>query len=149
MASKGGFTNMNRWLPPAGRAALAGCVLFASAAAQVLPSAPRAAKVEITQGPEVERADADFAIIRWTSNNPGGSDQHYAVIYYGTGPANLNQMARSPVRLNRTHSYTIFRVRMPGLKPNTTYYYRVDSAQAGGSSDRVSSPLRHFTTPHR
>jgi len=38
--------------------------------AQVSPTTKKAARVRITQGPEIERADPDFAIIRWTSNNP-------------------------------------------------------------------------------
>lgn len=138
---------MNRWLWPIARAAVIAALSLPNAAAQEATPTARAAKVEITQGPAAERVYADWAIIRWTSNNPGGSDQHYAVIYYGTSPSNLTQKARSPIRLNRTHSYTIFRVRMPALKPNTTYYCRVDSAQASGASDRVSSPMRHFTTP--
>lgn len=138
---------MNRWLWAIAWAAAAAALWVPKAPAQALPATSRASKVEITRGPEVERVDPDWAIIRWTSNNPGGSDAHYAVIYYGTSPSNLTQKARSPIRLNRTHSYTIFRVRVPALKPNTTYYYRVDSAQASGASDRVSSPMRHFTTP--
>ncbi len=41
----------------------------------------------------------------------------------------------------------IFRVRLPDLKPKTTYYYTVDSTQATGKSDGVKSPVRHFSTP--
>ena len=40
-----------------------------------------------------------------------------------------------------------FRVRVDGLKPKTTYYYKVDSASAGsGPSDGVVSPLKTFIT---
>jgi hypothetical protein len=41
-------------------------------AAQVLPPAKRAERVEITKGPELELATDQLTIIRWTTNNPGG-----------------------------------------------------------------------------
>jgi phosphodiesterase/alkaline phosphatase D-like protein len=117
------------------------------AATQVSPTTYKAARVRITQGSEIERADPDFAIIKWTSNNPGGSPEHYGIVHYGTDPTKLNQTAKSPIRLNPGHSYTVFRVRMDGLKPRTTYYYTVDSMEANGKGDRVKSTVKHFTTP--
>jgi phosphodiesterase/alkaline phosphatase D-like protein len=117
------------------------------ATTQVSETTNKAARVWITQGPEIERADHDFAIIRWTSNNPGGSPEHYGIVRYGTDPTKLNQTAKSPIRLNPGHSYTVFRVRMDGLKPRTTYYYTVDSMEANGQGDRVKSAVKHFTTP--
>jgi phosphodiesterase/alkaline phosphatase D-like protein len=114
---------------------------------QESPTTKKAARVRITQGPEIERADPDFAIVRWTSNNPRGSPEHYGIVRYGTEPTNLNQTAKSPIRLNPVHSYTVFRVRMEGLKPRTTYYYTVDSMEANGKGDRVKSTVKHFTTP--
>ena len=117
------------------------------AAAQVSPTTKKAARVRITQGPEIERADPDFAIIRWTSNNPGGSPEHWGIVNYGTDPTRLNQTAQSPIRLNPGHSHTVFRVRMGGLRPGTTYYYTVDSMEANGNGDQMESPIRHFTTP--
>jgi phosphodiesterase/alkaline phosphatase D-like protein len=115
--------------------------------AQVSPTTTRGARVRITQGPEIERADPDFAIIRWISNNPGGSPECYGIVRYGTDPTILNQTAKSPIRLNPGHSYTVFRVRMDGLKPRTTYYYTVDSMEANGKGDGVKSAVKHFTTP--
>src|SRR5215472_15265204 len=112
-------------------------------ATQVSPTTDKA-RVRVTQGPEVERADPDFVIIRWTSNNPGGSPEHYAIVYYGTEPTKLNQTAKSPIRLNPGHSYAVFRVRMDGLKSRTTYYYTVDSMEANGTGDRVKSTVKHF-----
>jgi phosphodiesterase/alkaline phosphatase D-like protein len=117
------------------------------AATQVSPTTDKTARVRITQGPEIERADTDFAIIRWTSNNPGGSPEHYGIVHYGTDPTKLNHTAKSPIRLNPGHSYTVFRVRMGGLKPRTTYYYTVDSMEANGKGDGVKSTVKHFTTP--
>jgi hypothetical protein len=125
------------------------CSLFSStpAATQVSPATKKVAGVRITQGPEIERADPDFAIIKWTSNNPGGSPEHYGIVRYGTDPTKLNQMAKSPIRLNPGHSYSVFRVRMDGLKPRTTYYYTVDSTEANGKGDGLKSAVKHFTTP--
>jgi len=114
---------------------------------QIPPPAPPAVRVLITRGSELESAKDGLAIIRWTSNNPGGTDEHWAVVHYGTDPKDLSQMARSHIRLNRGHPETIFRVRVPNLKPGTTYYYTVDSTQANGRSDGVKSPVRQFTTP--
>ncbi len=115
--------------------------------AQVLAPTERAAHVEIAQEPALELARDDVAIIRWTTNNPGGSDDHFGVVHYGTDPKDLRQMAKSHVRLNRGHPETIFRVRVDGLKPRTTYYFAVTSIESDGKSDGVMSPVNQFTTP--
>jgi phosphodiesterase/alkaline phosphatase D-like protein len=115
--------------------------------AQFVPPAKKAERVEITHGPALEGAREDFAIIRWTTNNPGGTEVHFGVIYYGTDPKDLSQMAKSPIQVNRGHPETTFRVRMPGLKPQTTYYYTVTSTESNGQSDGVESPVHQFTTP--
>jgi len=113
----------------------------------ILPPAKRAGHVEIVQDPALEFARDDLAIIRWTTNNPGGSDDHFAVIHYGTDPTNLSQTAKSHIRLNRDHPQTIFRARVDGLKPQTTYYYTVTSMGSDGVSDGENSPVKQFTTP--
>jgi phosphodiesterase/alkaline phosphatase D-like protein len=117
------------------------------AAGQVLPPAKRAERVEITKGPELELATDRLTIIRWTTNNPGGSDVHYGIVHYGTDPKDLSQTAKSPIRLNQGHPYTRFRVRMEGLKPQTTYYYRISSEESNGKTDGVKSTVKKFTTP--
>ena len=117
------------------------------AAAQVLPPAKRAERVEITAAPALELATDRLTIIRWTTNNPGGSDLHYGIVHYGTDPMDLSQTAKSPIRLNQGQAYTVFRVRMEGLKPRTTYYYRVTSEENNGTSDGVKSTLNKFITP--
>ena len=128
--------------------ALSGSLLFSKpTSAQLLPPAKRAKRVQITKGPALELARDNWAIISWTSNNPGGTDEHWGVVHYGTDPKNLSKMAKSPIRLNQGHPDTIFRVRVMGLKPQTTYYYAVDSMQATGHSDGVKSPVKSFTTP--
>jgi phosphodiesterase/alkaline phosphatase D-like protein len=107
----------------------------------------KAERVAITKGPELESATNYLTIIRWTTNNPGGSDVHYGIVHYGTDPENLSQRARNPIRLNHGHEFTTFRVRVEGLKPRTTYYYTVTSEEGNGKSDGVKSPVKKFTTP--
>ena len=139
---------MNKLLLKLAMVVTVGSLLYSTpAATQVSPTTNKAARVRIRQGPEIERVDPDFAIIKWTSDNPGGSPEHYGIVRYGTDPTKLSQTAKSPIRLNPGHSYTVFRVRMDGLKPQTTYYYTVDSTEANGKDDRVKSAVKHFTTP--
>jgi hypothetical protein len=114
--------------------------------AQASPTTTKSVHVSIKQGPELEGANDHLAIVRWTSNNPGGSPEHYAVAHYGTDPGNLNETAKSPIRLNPGHPDTIFRVRIDGLKPKTTYYYTVESMGSDGRNDGFKSPVKHFTT---
>jgi len=107
----------------------------------------KAERVEITKGPELELARDGLTVIRWTTNNPGGSDVHYGIVRYGTDPEDLSQTAKSPIRLNQGHTHTTFRVRIDGLKTQTTYYYTVTSEESNGQSDKVKSPVSKFTTP--
>jgi hypothetical protein len=132
-----------------------GSLLFAnSTAAQMmpygakeLPPANNAARVQITEGPALESFRDKVAIITWTSNNPGGADEHFGIVSYGTDRNQLDQTAKSHIRLNRNHSFTVFRVRVEGLNPGTTYYYTVDSMGGDGTRDGVESTVYQFTTP--
>jgi hypothetical protein len=139
---------MNKLLLKLVITATAGSLLFSNPmVAQVSPTTPKAARVRITQGPEVELSKEFLTIIRWTTNNPGGSPEHYGIVRYGTDPKNLSQTAKSPIRLNPGHPSTMFRVRMDGLKLGTTYYYTVESEEANGTNDGMKSPVKQFTTP--
>jgi len=122
-------------------------LLSGSLLAQVSPTTLKAARVQISQGPEIELASEYLTIIRWTVNNPGGSPVHYGVVHYGSNAKVLSQTAKNPIRLNPSHSSTVFRVRLDDLKPRTTYYYTVDSMEANGRSDGVASPIKNFKTP--
>jgi hypothetical protein len=115
--------------------------------AQVSSTTPRAARIQVTQGPEIEMSKEFLTIIRWATNNPGGSPEHYGVVHYGTDPKNLIETAKSPIRLNADHASTVFRVRLDGLKPGTTYYYKVGSMEANGTDAGVKSAVKQFTTP--
>ena len=139
---------MKRLLLRLAIAAAAGSLLFSNLTiAQKSPTTPKAARVQITQGPEIEMSKVHLTIVRWTSNNPGGSPVHYGIVHYGTDPKNLSQTAKNPIRLNPYHSDTIFRVRLDDLKPATTYYYTVASAEANGKDDGTKSTVKRFTTP--
>jgi hypothetical protein len=133
---------MNRVLLILAISVLSGCLL-----AQESPTTPKAAHVRIIQGPKIELAREQLTIIRWTTNNPGGSPVHYGIVHYGTDPSSLRKTAKSPIRLNPDHSSTVFRVRIDGLQARTTYYYTVDSMEPNGKSDGVRSAVKHFTTP--
>lgn len=138
---------MNHLLAKLVLAFAAGVLLYSTpVAAQLSPTTKKATRVQITQGPELEMTKGDRAILRWITNNPGGSPERFAVAHYGTSPKNLTQTARSPMRLNPSHSDTVFRVIIDGLQPRTTYYYTVDSTAANGDSDGVKSPVGQFTT---
>jgi phosphodiesterase/alkaline phosphatase D-like protein len=114
-------------------------------AKDIPPPSRKAARVHITQGPALELFKENGAIIRWTSNNPGGTDEHFGLVRYGTDPHNLNLTAKSHIRLNQSHPYTVFRVRLEDLKPGTTYYYTVDSMEATGELDGVKNTVYHFS----
>ena len=122
-------------------------VLGGSLLAQESPRTNKAQHVRIIQGPRIELARQNLTIIRWTTNNPGGDPVHYGIVHYGTNPQKLIETAQSPMRLNPDHASTVFRVRLDNLKTRTTYYYRVDSMEASGERDGVTSTLGHFSTP--
>jgi len=139
---------MNRLLLTLAIAGTIGSLLLSDeAAGQIVPPTKKAARVEIIKGPQLELATDFLTIIRWTTNNPGGENDHLGVVYYGTDPKDLSQTAKSPIRLNQGHQYTTFRVRIEGLKLRTTYYYRVTSEESNGTSDGVKSTVSKFTTP--
>src|SRR5712692_1561749 len=139
---------MNRLLLMLVVAAAVGSLLLSNpTSAQFVPAANKAAHVRIIKGPELESATENLTIIRWTSDNPGGSPEHFGVVHYGTDRKNLSQTAKSHIRLNPTHSCTVFRVRVDNLKPRTRYYYTVDSMEPNGRGDGVTSPINAFTTP--
>ena len=127
-----------------------GSLLFSNPPeAQLLPPAKEAAHVKIIEGPALELAHDDQAIVRWTISNPGGSDDHFGVVHFGTDAKNLGRRAESHIRLNRAHSETTFRVRISGLQPGTTYYYRIALIESDGRSDGVTSTVNRFTMPGR
>jgi phosphodiesterase/alkaline phosphatase D-like protein len=138
---------MTRFLPILALTAAIGSLFYSSpAGAQPSPTTKKTAHVQITRGPEIERAEPDLAIVRWETTNPGGSPLHFGIVRYGTDPKKLSQTASSPIRLNPDHSHTSFRVRVDGLEPRTTYYYMVESMEANGKANGAKCTIKHFTT---
>src|SRR6266567_1247959 len=125
---------------------LAASILSGGLLAQESPTTPKAARVQIIQGPAIELVTEYLTIIKWTTNNPGGSPVHHGIVHYGISPSRLIETAKSPIRLNPGHSSTVFRVRLDDLKARTIYYFRVDSMGANGERDSVTSPIGRFTT---
>jgi phosphodiesterase/alkaline phosphatase D-like protein len=95
----------------------------------------RAQNVQITQGPVVEKTTSDSAIIAWSTNVNASS-----AVYYGIDRNNLDQSAQAPWG-GLTHRVTIM-----NLKPNTTYFYRVQSAHAQGTGTEALSEISQFQT---
>lgn len=96
--------------------------------------------------PTIESVSDTLAFVSWATPNPGGTILHYAIVRYGKDPNHLEFTAKSPTRINPSHSEMVFRVRMDGLQPGTTYYYKVSSKQANGISDPATSGVNQFTT---
>ena len=101
---------------------------------------------QVNASPVVESLTDKLAFISWTTQNPGGTILHYAVVHYGKDPNHLDLTAESPTRINPGHSEMVFRVRMHDLEPETTYYYKVYSEQANGVPDPATSVVSKFTT---
>lgn len=101
----------------------------------------RAAGVQIVNEPRVESTGADWAVVEWTTNVASGS-----VVRYGTDPNNLSQMAESPYADNDRRSAQNHRVRLTNLRPNTTYFFIVDSGHAEGTGTDTRSKVSQFRT---
>jgi phosphodiesterase/alkaline phosphatase D-like protein len=127
-------------------ATVSSLILSNLTAVQPRPTGEQAGRVPIIDGPALESVTDHSAIIRWTTNPGGGSVVHYGVVQYGTDPENLSQTAKSPNRWNKNLPYMIYRVRVDGLQPGTTFYYTVESVQADGTTASVKSPVNQFTT---
>jgi hypothetical protein len=115
-------------------------------AAQQRTAGKRLERREIIAGPALESATQNTAIIWFTVDTGGGTNKHYGIVRYGTDPGNLDRTARSPIRWIRTLPNMLYRVRIDGLTPGTTYYYTVDAALADGLPMGLKSPVKRFTT---
>ncbi len=96
----------------------------------------RARAVRITKGPILEFVSDHSAIIAWSNNVGAGT-----VLRYGTSDRELPQVAETKWG-GRTH-----RVHLTNLRPNTTYYFRVESAHAQGSGTEAEGHVESFHTP--
>ncbi len=108
-------------------------VLFAFGAWAVAQASSQA--LQITHGPVVESVSDTTAIVAWSTNQPSSS-----TVQYGTSWLALNQTAQAP------WGQTTHRVTINNLKPNTKYYFRVQSAQAEGTGQQARSQFGTFQT---
>jgi hypothetical protein len=126
--------------------ALAMGLLLAQARLACAGEGSNSGKDDANATPVIESITDRIAFISWTTQNPGGTILHYAVVHYGKDPNHLDWAAKSPTRINPSRSEMVFRVRMNDLEPGTTYYYKVSSTQATGISDPATSAVSQFTT---
>lgn len=112
-------------------AVCAALALFAATFA----SAQQKKDVQITQPPKVENVTGNSAVIAWSTNTSAST-----LLKYGTEPNKLDQSAQAPWG-GLTH-----RVTLKNLKPDTTYYYQVTSAQGSGSGTGAISSVQQFKT---
>jgi len=89
----------------------------------------------ITNGPVVENVTDTTAQIAWSTNVSSST-----IVRYGADPVKLNGMASMPWGA-LTH-----RVQLKNLKPNTLYYFRVESGQGQGTGDDVQAGESAFQT---
>ena len=110
------------------------------------PFAKQTARMRIVEGPGLESATHNSAIIRWKTNT-GSSLIEHSVVHYGTDPKNLTRSAESHNRWNQSLPYMIHRVYVMNLMPETTYYYTVESVRGDGTPlGGASKTIKHFTT---
>jgi phosphodiesterase/alkaline phosphatase D-like protein len=87
-------------------------------------------KFQIIHGPVIEKLAPDSVVVAWTTNAPSSS-----TVMYGTDPNNLSQKAEAAWG-QQTH-----RVTVRNLNPNTKYYFRVQTGQAQGTGEAVTSSV--------
>jgi hypothetical protein len=111
---------------------------FSTAGASQTPAgdpAPPAIAVEITSGPVVEHVTDTTAVIAWSTNVNSGT-----VLHYGVDPHHLDQTAGMPWG-GLTH-----RVSLKDLKPDTKYYFQVESPKGQGTGTSAVAPPASFRT---
>jgi phosphodiesterase/alkaline phosphatase D-like protein len=102
----------------------------------------RAKAERITNGPQVKETTKDSAEIAWSTDAPGSS-----IVKYGTSPNALSHKAEKPwggtKESNGDYNHTVW---VKGLKPNTTYYYMVETGQGKGTGTEAQSHPQEFRT---
>ena len=84
--------------------------------------------IHITSGPTIETLDDHSAVVAWGTNVQGSSR-----VEYGLNGNNLTELAEAPWGAGGlTH-----RVRIDNLRPNTTYFFTIETEQARGTGREV------------
>jgi hypothetical protein len=96
----------------------------------------------ITNGPVVKKAAGTVAEIAWSTDAPGSS-----IVKYGTTPNALSETAEAPwggiKEPNGDYNHTVW---VKNLKPNTTYYFVVETTQGAGTGTQTQSQPKEFHT---
>jgi len=90
----------------------------------------------MTHGPVIEYLSSTSAEIAWSTNESSST-----LVRYGEDPNALIKTAQAPWG-QQTH-----RVLLKGLKPNTTYYFVVESGEAKDYGTMAKSAEAQLTTP--
>lgn len=105
-------------------------------------SQERSKAERITNGPQVKETTKDSAEIAWSTDAPGSS-----IVKYGENPNALNHKAEKPwggsKESNGDYDHTVW---VKGLRPNTTYYYMVETGQGKGTGTEAQSRPQEFRT---
>ena len=112
-------------------------VIVAITFAQNKPKAER-----ITNGPVVKETTDTIAEVAWSTDAQGSS-----IVKYGTRPNALNEKAEAPwggtKEPNGDYNHTVW---IKDLKPNTTYYFIVETTQGAGTGTQTESQPKEFRT---
>jgi phosphodiesterase/alkaline phosphatase D-like protein len=98
----------------------------------------------ITSGPVVKKTMDTVAEISWSTDAPGSS-----IVKYGTSPNALNETAEEPWGGTKDASGYNHTVWVKNLKPNTNYYYMVETGQGRGTGTETQSRPQEFHTAGR
>lgn len=91
--------------------------------------------VIIAQGPTIQYADDQFAVITWTTDRPFVSR-----VFYGKDASNLNQISEDVSSQSLRHQ-----INLRNLQASTTYYFRIDTGQGAAAAASADS-LNGFQT---
>ena len=99
----------------------------------------------ITDGPRVKQTTRNSAEIAWSTTAAGSS-----VVRYGSSPDALSQIAEQPWggshEQNGDFNHTVW---VKNLRPDTTYYFVVDTGQGRGTGTGAQSRIQEFHTAAR
>jgi phosphodiesterase/alkaline phosphatase D-like protein len=116
-------------------------IILVACAVAAIPLTGMAQQLSMTHNANIEYVGDDSAQIAWTTNTGGSS-----VIHYGTDPNNLNQTAQESYQASQNGQHATHRVLIKNLQPNTTYYFRVESAQGQGTGTETQGAVHSFQT---
>jgi len=108
---------------------LAVVMTLAVAYAVAAPPMQAGQDIRITNGPILDEVNGNAVVIAWSTDVPSNSR-----VWYATDKNNLTHVAEAPANGTNTH-----RVRIDNLRPNTTYYFQVESSQRGGNRGQAES----------